>query len=208
VCGAPYVARRTKLLGTPRRKVVAGLIAVALLGVAGGLVALLTPGIEHARRFNVAQLERQQAVTRALQSRVQAEQQRVHTATVPVRGQRELVAALEREILSDARARARARTLTGPVLRVSCSEYPPSGTPQSGRLRAYSCLAVSRDIKSGGRTVGAFGDPFWARIDTAGGRLAWCRINPLPGETATGSEAASVPLAQVCDLTRPAPAGF
>ncbi len=207
-CGEPYVVRRKKLLATRRARLIAGVVVVAVLGVAGGLVALLTPGIEHAKRHNVAALERQQAATRAALTKVEAEQQRVHTATVPVRGRQKLVVALQREIETDAQARARARALSGPVLRVTCAEYPPSPIPQSGRFGAYSCLAVTMDIKAGGHTVGAFGDPFWARVDTASGRLAWCRINPLPGETATGTEAAAVPLAPVCDLKRPAPAGF
>ena len=207
-CGEPYVVRRKKLLATRRAKLIAALVALALLGVAGGLVALLAPGIEHAKRFNVAALRRQQARTRAAQTRIQAEQQKVHTASAPAHGRQELVAALEREITADAQARVRAHTLAGPVLRVTCAEYPSSPVPQSGRLGAYSCLAVNRDIKSGGHTVGTIGDPFWARMDIATGRLAWCRINPLPGETAAGSEAASVPLAPVCDLKRPAPAGF
>lgn len=207
-CGEPYVVRRKKLLGTRRAKLIAGLIVAAALGLAGGLVALLAPGIEHAKRYNVAALERQQAATRAVQTRIQTQQQKVHTATVPARERRQLVVALQGKVMADALERVRAGTLSGPVLRVSCAEYPPSPVPQSGRFGAYSCLAVTRDIKSSGHTVGAFGDPFWARIDTFSGRLAWCRINPLPGETAVGSEAASVPLAQVCDLKRSAPAGF
>lgn len=208
-CGEPYVVRRKKLLGTRRAKVIAGLIVAAALGLAGGLVALLAPGIEHAKRFNVAALERQQAATRAAQTRIQTEQQRVHAATVPARGRQQLVAALQAKVMADALARVRAGTLSGPVLRVSCAEYPPSPVPQSGRVGSYSCLAVTKEIKSSGHTVvGVLGEPFWARIDTAKGRLAWCRINPLPGETAVGSQAASVPLSQVCDLKRPAPAGF
>jgi hypothetical protein len=207
-CGEAYVVRRKKLLGTRRAKLIAGLIAVAALGLAGGLAALLAPGIEHAQRYNVAALERQQAATRAVETRIQTEQQKVHTATVQARARQQLVVALQGEVKADALARVRAGTLSGPVLRVSCAEYPPSPVPQSGRLGAYSCLAVTKDIKSSGRNVGALGDPFWARIDTANGRLAWCRINPLPGETAVGSQAASVPLAQICDLRRPAPAGF
>jgi hypothetical protein len=181
---------------------------VALLGLVGGLVALLAPGIEHAKRFDVAALERLQAATRAAQTRVQAQQQKVHTALVPVRDRRGLAVALRGEIKADAQARARSGALSGPVLRVTCAEYPPSPIPQSGRLGAYSCLAVTRDIKSNGATVGAFGDPFWARVDFGNGRLAWCRIYPLPGETAAGTEAAAVSLAPVCDLQHPAPAGF
>jgi hypothetical protein len=207
-CGEPYVVRRKKLLGTRRAKLIAGLVVAAALGLAGGLVALLAPGIEHAKHYNVAALERQQAATRAVQTRIQAEQQKVHTAAVPARGRQQLVMALQGKVMADALARVRAKTLAGPVLRVSCAEYPPSPVRQSGRFGAYSCLAVTRDIKSSGRTVGALGEPFFGRIDTANGRLAWCRIYPLPGETAIGSEAASVPLAPVCDLKRPAPAGF
>jgi hypothetical protein len=202
------VVRRKKALGTRGARLLAALGVVVVLAVTGGVVALLAPGIEHAKRYNVAALERRQAATRAAVTKAQAQQQRVHTATVPVRARQELVVALGREIKADAQARARAGTLTGPVLRVTCAPYPPRPVPPSGRVVGYSCLATTEDIKYGGYTVGAFGDPFWARIDFATGRLAWCRINPLPGETAAGSEAAAVPLAPVCNLLRPAPAGF
>jgi hypothetical protein len=200
--------RRKKLLSTRRAKLIAGLVTVAVLGVAGGLVALLTPGIEHAKRFNAAALQRQQAATRAALTKVQTQQQKVHMATVGVRGRPELVSALQQEIKADAQARARAGTLSGPVLAVTCGPYPPSPVAPSGPVVGYACLAATREIKAGGRTVGSFGDPFWARINFSRGRLAWCRIYPLPGETATGSEAASVPLAPVCDLHRQAPASF
>jgi hypothetical protein len=70
---------------------------------------------------------------------------------------------------------------------------------------AYSCLAVNTPIRSAKGIVGQFGDPFWARIDFATGTFAWCKINPLPGEQASGAGAPSVPLAPACDLSRRAP---
>jgi len=88
---------------------------------------------------------------------------------------------------------------------------PGSASAQTDLLAAvgaYQCLAVNLQVKNRAGTVGAIGDPFWARIDFARPAFAWCKINPRPGEEAVGANAPSVPLAPVCDLERPVPAGF
>jgi hypothetical protein len=97
------------------------------------------------------------------------------------------------------------------VVGISCSPYPTGAADPasllSARIGAYSCLAANEFVRTKRGVVGRIGDPFWARIDFATARLAWCRITLLPGEMAAGSSF-SVPLAQACDLSRPAPAGF
>jgi hypothetical protein len=220
-CGMPYVARRPKPLGTRRARLIAAAAVIVLFAVIGGGVALLTPGINSAKRAHAAATRRADAAaTAALIARETAEQQ-LHLATgrerdpgaptpppVRVRARSTLVRELEQAITADARARVRAGALTGPILFTACSPYPKGPVPPqvvlAERVGAYGCLAVNTPIKNAKGTVGELGDPFWARIDFATSRLAWCKINPRPGEQALGSAAPSVPLAPACDLRQPA----
>jgi hypothetical protein len=221
-CGAPYVARRVKPLGTRRRRLVlASSVLVLVAAIAGG-VAILTPGVDRAKRSHAAAARSAAAAARAaLIARATAEQQ-LQLATGHVRdpgaaaprtarlGARSaLVRELEAAITVDARARVRAGIFTGPILFTSCSPYPadavPAQTNLAERVGPYACLAVNRPVKDATGTVGELGDPFWARIDFASSRLAWCKINPRPGEQAIDAAAPIVPLAPACDLGRQAP---
>jgi hypothetical protein len=209
-------------LSTRRAKLIVGLGTVLVLGVAGGLVAVLSGGIERAKRTNAAADARARNGAIASLVRKNAAEQRLRAASVDRRDPRASAPAairtqardavlgdLERAIYADARARVRAGTLSRPIRYVQCSPYPPgSRVPLQATVGSYACVAVNRFITSGTGVVGVFGDPFWARIDFARGRLAWCKINPRPGEGGAGTGPPPVPLAPVCDLERPAPAGF
>src|SRR5205807_10141437 len=59
---------------------------------------------------------------------------------------------------------------------------PISRVPLQAAIGSYACVAVNRLITSGTKVLGVFGEPFWARVDFDRGRLAWCKINPRPGE--------------------------
>ncbi len=222
VCGTPYVSRRAKTFATRRAKVIAAVGTLVVLGVAVALVALLSPGIERTKSTNAAATAR--ARSGAIESLVRknAAEQRLREATVDrrdpgssaaaalrTRSRSAIVGDLEQAIAADARARVRAGTLGGPIQSVQCSPYPPgTRVPLQAAVGSYACVAVNRLITSGTKVLGVFGEPFWARVDFARGRLAWCKINPRPGEGGAGTGPPPVELAQACDLERPAPAGF
>jgi len=223
-CGTPYVARGAKRLSTGRARaaLAAGVVLIAAVIVSG--VLLLAPGINRSKREQAAATRHAAAAQTAVLLRREAAEQRPHAAfgrahvagpsapaAVRLVQRTLLVSELEQAIAADARARVRAGTLTGPVLYTTCSAYPTgSPAPQSllaTRVGAYQCLAVNVPIKNQNGTVGALGDPFWARIDFATSRLAWCKINPRAGERAVGLNVPSVPLAPVCNLEVGAPGG-
>jgi hypothetical protein len=193
-----------------------------VLAAVGGAVALLAPGIDRSKQSAAAAAARRDAAaTAALVARATASQ-RLHLIVAPTRvpgpgapavarlqARAAVLHELTRAVLADARARVRAGTLTGPVLSVSCTPYPSGAVAferaLSVRVGSYACLAVNSAITSSRGVVGRVGDPFWARVDFATSRIAWCKINPRPGEQAIGAGVPSVPLAPVCDLELPAP---
>lgn len=114
--------------------------------------------------------------------------QALHVKHVPPADRPELVADLENALLADARVRVRRGALEQDVERVECEAFPRTAprraaeldpTRRSGR---YYCIAVTSDIIGTGE--GSIGYPFFARIRYEGARLAWCKINPIPGEQA------------------------
>ena len=90
---------------------------------------------------------------------------------------------VEQAITRDARARARAGRLDGPILASECEINPPSRRPLerdlSVRRMEYQCLAIkSRD--PGGQFV--VGHTFEATVDYARFRFRWERVCYPPGE--------------------------
>lgn len=162
-----------------------GLPLLALTAV-GAWVAL--------READEAERERETTETRRDEQRAAAtrarllEDQALQTARVQPAPRAALVGALETAILADARGRTRRGDLEQAVERVECDPFPRTAprraaerdpSVESGR---YHCLAVTRDIV--GTHRGLLGYPFFARIHYGDGRLAWCKINPIPGEQA------------------------
>jgi hypothetical protein len=224
-CGTPYVARRAKPLGSARARIT---LAAALVGLAAVIVAgviALGPGIDRTKSERAAAARRAEAAAMAAIVRHEAAQQTLHTGTGPtgVAGstapaatrlaqRAALVSELERAITADARARVRARSMTGPILYTTCAADPAGAidpkTRASARLGDYQCLVVNVPVKNRSGVVGSVGDPFWARVDFARSAFAWCMITPRAGEMAIGSNVPTVPLSRLCDLSVPAPAGF
>jgi hypothetical protein len=204
------VERRARTLASRRARAWLAVALCGLAAVAAGLVALLAPGISRSKRRHAAAAARLDASVLAALERRAAVEQRLRVAVVRPAGRAALVVALQRSVEADARARVRAGTLTGPVMAVRCSPYPP-GTivPAGARIGSYACLVVNRQvIGAGGHVVGFFGDPFWARVDFARGLLAWCKVNPRPGEGGAGTGPPPVPLAPACDLEQAPPPGL
>lgn len=212
-CGGSYAARRARGLSPRARRVVwtAG-IAVAL--AAAVAAAVVVPRIDDSKRSTAQREARQLAVEAASQRRALEREQRPHRAAgaaAPAGGRAArlaLVDRLEAEITRDARARARAGTLDGPVRRTLCEPYPVNvglpRVPATGRIGRYQCYAVLIDVRRGGerRVAGFIGQPFWARADFATGKLVWCRISPPPGERGQQALGTQVLLPSACDVRR------
>ena len=168
-----------------RRLLLVGAPAVAL-AVAGAWLAL--DDASESRRERDAAAERDRAGRAAAERERLLADQALRTERVPAAAKPELVTALERGVLADARRRVRDGTLERPVQRVECEPFPRTAPRQaaeldpSRRTGRYHCLAVTRDIVGTGE--GVIGYPFFARIHYRDGRLAWCKINPIPGEQA------------------------
>jgi hypothetical protein len=125
-------------------------------------------------------------------------------------GQDALVGALERSITRDANQRFHAGALDKPTLETQCVRFvrpqrahvPPP--PLSARVAGYECTAATVKLKTSVSRTGTaiLGFPFWARVDFATGRFAWCKINLLPSEHGIGDSLAFVPLPAACDLLK------
>jgi hypothetical protein len=100
-------------------------------------------------------------------------------------------------VLADARRRAAAGELDGPIRDVTCEEYPRSvagrGADQDLSKPAgnYSCIAVTARFSGseGGdqaayaqSEAGVIGHPYRIRIAFGSGRYAFCRVSGRPGE--------------------------
>jgi hypothetical protein len=177
----------------PWRKI--ALAAFVVLAVVGGIVALAGPAIDRGKEKRAREEQRRTAALEAAKrDRLAKEMRPQHgrgerptgklSPTAERRARRELVADLERAITRDARARARAGTLDGPVLETECT-IPPSLRRVERDLRArgsdYDCLAITR---RGPRGQFVIGDSFDAVVDYRRFRFTWHRGCRVPGEGA------------------------
>ena len=209
-CGRLWSARRRRGLSPRGRRIAIG--------------SMLRRGRPHLRhrldrraahqrvqRDTAAREKRQRAAADAAQTAFLRREQRPHHALAAPApsGNRAArlaaVALLERDITRDARARVRAGSLKGPVLRTVCETYPVNvglpRIPPTDPAGRYQCYAVTSEVKRGnGKDVGFIGQPFWARANFPTGALVWCRTNPRPGERGLQVLSAEVPLPRECDI--------
>jgi hypothetical protein len=178
----------------PWRKIALGTVVV--LAVAGGVAALVVPDIEEGKDERAAAERRRDEAFEAAKRRRLAREAKPHSGrsqrpkgdlspAAELRARRGLVRDLEHAITHDARARARAGRLDGPVLTTRCEINPPSQRSIERDLDArgaeYECLAITRrDVE--GRFV--VGDPFDATVDYRRFRFTWVRVCRPPGEGA------------------------
>lgn len=205
-----------------------GVIAL-VVGAAWGAVALADRGSQPsaasraaASRAELAHLHEEQVRLRAAalrdpavrheRARLREEQRpryaRVRPGLASRAAQQRVVGELERAITRDARARFRAGKLDKHVIDTQCEHLvrpvvlrPPP--PRVGaRSAGYECTAATVRLHTSVSRTGTaiLGYPFWARVNFASGRLAWCKINLLPSEHGIGDSLAFVPLRPVCDL--------
>jgi hypothetical protein len=174
--------------------------AVVVLALAGGGAALIVPEIEEGKNERAATERRRDEAFEAAKRRRLAREAKPHAGSserpkgdlspaAELRARRRLVGDLERAITRDARARARAGRLDGPVLVTRCEINPPSQRVIERDLGArgadYECLAITRRDREGRFVVG---DPFDATVDYRRFTFTWTRSCRAPGEGAARLE--------------------
>jgi hypothetical protein len=162
----------------PWRKLgVWGLVAAVVIAAAA---AIAVPQIDSAKRKGAAELAREQtAADNKERARLRADQ-RVHRIVVPAGTA--AVPALQRAITADARQRAKAKTISGPVLSTRCT---PAGvsTIQFPASRVYKCFVTTASGLHGeGSDILGTGYPFVATYYEKTRVAAWCKENPHADE--------------------------
>ena len=160
-----------------RKLALAGAVAAAVIA---GIAAISVPRIDESKRKGAAERARQAAAADAAErARLRADQ-RVHTAAAPAGT--DPVAALEAAITVDAKARVRAKTITGPVLSTACTPTS-AAVSQFPQSHVYKCFVkTATGLRGEGGDVIGTGYPFVATIYEKTRRLAWCKQNPHADE--------------------------
>lgn len=114
-----------------------------------------------------------------------------------------LVGAVEAAITADARTRAAAGELKGPISDTECGPLlkDPKAIPDDRVLAKtigrYDCVAIKRDVADAeGTSVGRLGYAFVTALDFRAFSFVWCRNTPAQGEA--GSALAFVRLERAC----------
>jgi hypothetical protein len=188
---------------------VAGAVVLALFGVAGALA--LSSGHDRSVKDKREQAARVAAL-RAKLTRIQAPHHGAARQLKPpahatdaqrLAARRALVVAVQDRITADARARARAGELDGPIAATECGPILKSKTAVpddrvlSKRIGRYDCVAIKHDIIGiEGKKVAALGHPFVAALNFDTYTYTWCRNTPAAGEA--GVALVFVRLARAC----------
>jgi hypothetical protein len=100
-----------------------------------------------------------------------------------------LVGAVERRITSDARARAKAGELDGPIVATKCGPILKSKTAipddrvLTKHIGRYDCVAIKKHITDAeGTNVAELGHAFVAALNFDTYTYTWCRNTPAQGE--------------------------
>jgi hypothetical protein len=176
----------------PWRKIAVGAVVALLVG--GGAAALIVPEVQEGKEERAEEERRREAASEAARQKELARESKPRfgrserptgrlSPTEERRARRALVRDVERAITRDARARARAGRLDGPVLDTTCEINPPSRRPLERDLGVrrmdYQCLAITaRD--PGGQFI--VGQTFEATVDYERSRYRWARVCYPPGE--------------------------
>jgi hypothetical protein len=169
-----------------------GAVAAIVIGIAA---AIAVPRIDEGKKVGAAERARQAAAADAAErARLRADQ-RVHELTVPAGAN--MVASLEAAITADAKARAHAKTISGPVLSTACT-YTSADVTQFPGSRVYKCFVkTATGLPGEGGEVLGTGYPFIATVYAKQRRLAWCKQNPHADEKGTKGDV-RVPTSPVC----------
>jgi hypothetical protein len=210
-CGRSVHVRAPRLRGRRRTAVFGGGGAVALVALAVIVAVVLTAKADRDARQRVADA-RAAAVERVRLARLQAPHRGAAADLRPAAGaatqerlaaRAALVRRVEDSITRDARARAKAGELAGPIRESTCGPFlrAPDAVPDDrvpGKpIGRYDCVAVKGDITGdNGATVGSLGYPFVAALDFRRFTYVWCRNTPPQSER--GPALAFVRLDRAC----------
>jgi hypothetical protein len=195
-CGSSYFAIPRAVIRR-RKRIAAGAGAVVLVALVVLGVVLAGDRSSRQGRENAATAQRVAAL-RAKLTRIQAPHRGAAPQVRPaagaadaqlLRARRELVVAVESSITTDARARAAAGELDGPILRTTCGpilrskDAIPDDRVLAKPIGRYDCIAVKSDVKgSAGTKVAELGHPFVAALDFRRFTYTWCRNTPAQSE--------------------------
>jgi hypothetical protein len=210
-CGRSVLVRAPRLTGTRRRNVIWGGGTAGLIVLAAIVAIVLHAKSERDARQRAADA-RAVAAERVRLRRLQAPHRGAARDLRPPRdaGRAELLAAraallrrVEASITRDARARARAGQIAGPIRDSECGPFlrAPDAVPDdrvlSKPIGRYDCVAVRGSIGgSGGASVGSIGYPYVTALDFRRFTYVWCRNTPPPSER--GQALAFVRLDRAC----------
>jgi hypothetical protein len=181
-----------------RRRVIAGGGAAAVaVAIAVGALLVLHDHQRHVDRTRAAQA-RTIAALRAHIRRVQAPKHGADRALKPAIGataaqrlaaRRALVVAVQRQITTDAQARAAAGEIDGPIRSTTCGPILKSKTAipddrvLSKHIGRYDCVAIKRHVlASASEKVAELGFAFVAALNFDTYTYTWCRNTPAQGE--------------------------
>ena len=164
-------------------------LAAAVVALA---LALVPPALDNAAE-NEANERAAIAANRERIRRELVESQRPRRAVLSAEAA--MAPALARAVRDDARERARAGTLDGPIGRTACERITRTG--EDPRFATFTCL-----VERGGRGTYQgrdllLGYRFRGRVELASGRAAWCKENPRPLHPDT-EEFVTVPVSRAC----------
>jgi hypothetical protein len=171
----------------PWRKVALGAALLVLAGVAVALT--IAPAIDEGKDRGAAERRAVEERERAQRIAAQRREQRAR------RGSATTLVQVEAAIGRDARQRFDADGRPA-----ECERVPAADVTADGML--YDCFVTIRELVGAGDQEGAQGTlaiPYRARLDQGGGRYAFCKVNPRPGEQALRGPDSIVTLPKVCE---------
>jgi hypothetical protein len=172
-------------------------VAGVVLGATTVLVVVLLRQGADDRAQDRVELRRAVAAKRAQLAKIQAPHRGNARSLRPaagasaaqrLRARRALVVAAEERITKDARRRAAAGELDGPISHTECGpiERRPDAVPDDRKLEKdlgrYDCVAVKADVRQRGKSVGRLGHPFVTTLNFRRFTYVWCRNTPAQSE--------------------------
>jgi type II secretory pathway pseudopilin PulG len=163
-----------------------------LLVVLGAVAAVAVPRLLDSKHAGERREAQRAAAARAREHARLERDQAAHRGTGPHAAQA-LYRKAQAAVLADARARAAAGSIDGPIRALNCVPVP------AATKDAYNCTAVTDFIDATKHNSGgALGYPFRLILDAGSGRFVWCKQNPLAGERSVPRPESVVPLPVAC----------